>query len=98
MMTGRIAFSSKLPWEPANAIAPSSDSTWMQTMTTASHWAGLTLPGMIEEPGSLAGRTSSPRPQRGPGASHRMSLAIVISGTARARGGAGLRGRAARDR
>jgi hypothetical protein len=41
-------------------------STWMQTITMASHWAGLTLPGMIEEPGSLAGRTSSPRPQRGP--------------------------------
>ena len=30
--------------------------TWMQTMTIASHWVGLTLPGMIELPGSFAGR------------------------------------------
>src|SRR5437016_4823476 len=82
MMTGRIALSSKLPWEPAKAIALSSESTWMQTITMASHWVGLTLPGMIEDPGSLAGRTSSLRPQRGPDASHRMSLAIFISGTA----------------
>ena len=57
----------------------------MQTMTMASHWVGLTLPGMIEEPGSLAGRISSPIPQRGPEASQRMSLAIFISGTASAR-------------
>ncbi len=57
----------------------------MQTMTMASHWVGLTLPGMIEEPGSLAGRISSLRPHRGPEASHRMSLAIFISGTATAR-------------
>ncbi len=51
----------------------------------ASHWVGLTLPGMIEDPGSLAGTTSSLMPHRGPEASHRMSLAIFISGTARAR-------------
>lgn len=56
----------------------------MQTMTIASHWVGLTLPGMMELPGSLAGRASSLMPQRGPEASQRMSLAIFISGTARA--------------
>ena len=32
----------------------------------ASHWVGLTLPGMIELPGSFAGSFSSPSPQRGP--------------------------------
>jgi hypothetical protein len=32
----------------------------------ASHWVGLTLPGMIDEPGSFSGRCSSPKPQRGP--------------------------------
>ncbi len=37
-------------------------------MVSASHWVGLTLPGMIEEPGSFSGRISSPRPERGPGA------------------------------
>ena len=64
MMTGRIALSSKFPWDPPEAMALSSDWTWMQTMTMASHWVGLTLPGMIWEPGSLAGRSSSLSPQR----------------------------------
>ena len=36
--------------------------TWMQTMIMASHWVGLTLPGMIDEPGSLGGSTSSAEP------------------------------------
>ena len=36
-----------------------------QTMVSASHWVGLTLPGMIEEPGSFSGSDSSPRPERG---------------------------------
>ena len=53
--------------------------TWAQTMVMASAWVGLTLPGMIEEPGSLAGSSSSPMPQRGPEPSRRMSLAIFIS-------------------
>ena len=82
MMIGRMALSSKLPWLPANATQLSSPSTWMQTITMASHWVGFTLPGMIDEPGSLAGRISSLSPQRGPEASQRMSLAIFISGTA----------------
>ena len=51
--------------------------TWMQTWVRASTWVGLTLPGMIEEPGSFSGSDSSPRPERGPEASRRMSLAIL---------------------
>ena len=57
----------------------------MHTITMASHWVGLTLPGMIELPGSLAGNISSPIPHRGPEASQRMSLAIFIRLTARPR-------------
>jgi hypothetical protein len=53
--------------------------TWAQTMVSASHWVGLTLPGMIDEPGSFSGRISSPRPERGPEPSKRMSLAILNS-------------------
>lgn len=45
-------------------------------MVIASHWVGLTLPGMIEEPGSFSGKESSPRPHRGPEAKNLMSLAI----------------------
>src|ERR1700721_2511207 len=37
----------------------------------------LTLPGMIEDPGSFSGRISSPRPERGPEPSRRISLAIL---------------------
>ena len=48
-------------------------------MVRASAWVGLTLPGMIEEPGSFSGRCSSPRPERGPEPSSRMSLAIFSS-------------------
>ena len=51
-------------------------------MVRLSHWVGLTLPGMIELPGSFSGSLSSPRPQRGPEPSRRMSLAILVSDTA----------------
>src|SRR6516164_4383926 len=34
-------------------------------MVSASTWIGLTLPGMIEEPGSFSGRINSPSPERG---------------------------------
>ncbi len=54
-------------------------------MVNASLWVGLTLPGMIDDPGSFSGRSSSPSPARGPEASQRMSLAIFISDTARVR-------------
>jgi hypothetical protein len=51
-------------------------------MVMASHWVGLTLPGMIDDPGSFSGRRSSPKPQRGPEPSRRMSLAILVRLTA----------------
>src|SRR3954451_24938565 len=51
--------------------------TWQQTMVIASHWVGLTLPGMIDEPGSFSGRINSPKPERGPEPSSLMSLAIL---------------------
>ena len=35
-------------------------------MVIASHCVGLTLPGMMLEPGSFSGRFSSFSPQRGP--------------------------------
>ena len=39
---------------------------------------GLTLPGMIDEPGWRAGRLNSPSPQRGPDDSSRRSLQILF--------------------
>ena len=52
--------------------------TWAATIVSISAWVGLTLPGMIELPGSFSGSFSSPRPQRGPEPSRRMSLAILV--------------------
>ena len=52
-------------------------------MVMASDWVGLTLPGMMDEPGSFSGIDSSPRPLRGPLASQRTSLAIFIRLAAR---------------
>ena len=77
MRTGRKAFSSKLPSAPPICTATSELMIWMQTMSIASAWVGLTLPGMIDEPGSLDGRISSISPVRGPEPNHRMSLAIL---------------------
>ena len=82
MITGLKTLSSKLPCEPAKPTAASLPITCTQTIVIASHCVGLTLPGMIDEPGSFSGRVSSPSPQRGPDASQRMSLAIFISATA----------------
>ena len=81
-ITGLNTLSSKWPWLPAKAAVAPLPITCAQTMVSASAWVGLTLPGMIEEPGSFSGSDSSPRPQRGPDASHRMSLAIFMSATA----------------
>ena len=43
---------------------------------------GFTLPGIIEEPGSLSGIIISPIPQRGPDDNILTSLAIFINATA----------------
>src|SRR5260370_27747339 len=82
MMSGLKTLSSKFPCEPATAIAVSLPITWIHTIVIASLWVGLTLPGMIDEPGSFSGSVSSARPQRGPEPIQRMSLAIFISDTA----------------
>ena len=82
-ITGMNTLSSKLPWLAAKPIAASLPMTCTATIVTASHCVGLTLPGMMELPGSLAGILISPRPRRGPLASQRTSLAIFIMLAAR---------------
>ena len=84
MHTGMKTLSSKLPWEAAMPTATSLPMTCTATMVMASHWVGLTLPGMMEEPGSFSGMKISPRPSRGPEASQRTSLAIFIRSAASA--------------
>ena len=52
-------------------------------MLTTSGITGFTLPGMIDEPGCMAGRLISRRPARGPEESRRRSLQILDSLIAR---------------
>src|ERR1700743_3733503 len=54
-------------------------------MVRASHWVGLILPGMIEEPGSFSGIVNSLKPARGPQAYQRTSLAIFMQAPASVR-------------
>src|ERR1700674_3388813 len=82
MITGLNTLSSKLPCDPANPTAAVAPCTCTQTIVIASHCVGLTLPGMIDDPGSFSGIDSSPRPQRGPEASQRISFEILISDAA----------------
>ena len=56
--------------------------TLTQTIVTASDWVGFTLPGIIDDPGSFAGRISSPYPALGPEPKNLISLAIFIKQTA----------------
>src|ERR1700682_4836101 len=79
MMSGLKTLSSKLPEAPPMVTATSLPITCAHTMVRASHWVGLTFPGMILLPGSFSGMRSSPRPARGPEASQRTSLAILVS-------------------
>ncbi len=67
-ITGRYTLSSKLPCEPAKAMAASLPMTWAHTWVTASGITGFTLPGMIELPGCRSGRRISASPVLGPAA------------------------------
>ncbi len=81
---------SSAPWSPTvstHKLPSRPRPTCAQTMVIASHCVGLTLPGMMEDPGSFSGRHSSPRPQRGPEPRKRMSLATFIRDTAICRAG-----------
>jgi hypothetical protein len=79
---GRKTLSSSWPRIAPIVIAVSLPITCAATCVTDSHSTGLTLPGMIEDPGWSDGRRSSPSPARGPLASRRTSSAIFASDAA----------------
>src|SRR5690606_28272918 len=81
-ISGLNTLSSKWPLLPPTDTATSLPITWAQTMVIASGCVGLTLPGIMDDPGSLSGIMISPMPQRGPELSILMSFAIFISDTA----------------
>ena len=84
IITGLKTFISKLPWDAAIVIVVSLPKTLTHAIVTASAWVGLTLPGMIEEPGSFAGKLSSPKPALGPEPKKRISWAILNMSAAKA--------------
>ena len=81
-ISGSITLSWKLPDCAASVIVASLPTTLAATMHTASGITGLTLPGMMLEPGCSAGRAISPRPASGPEFIQRKSLPILVSDTA----------------
>ena len=76
-MTGSMTLSSKLPAAPPNATAASLPITCAHTWHTASGITGLTLPGMIDEPGCRSGSRISPARRAGREPIQRRSLAIL---------------------
>ena len=73
-MTGSITLSWKLPDWPAIVIVASLPMTCAHTIVTASGITGLTLPGMIDEPGCSAVSSIS----REPGERARVHPAQVV--------------------
>jgi hypothetical protein len=69
-----------------DATATSLPMTWQHTMVRASHWVGFTLPGMMLRPARSPECVSSPRPERGPEAIQRTSLAIFMRAAASVEG------------
>ena len=53
------------------------------SIVIASHWVGLTFPGIIDDPGSFSGNCISPKPDLGPEPSNLISLAILNNEAAR---------------
>ena len=82
-MTGVMTFSSSCPAWAASAIAWSAPMTWNETMESISAMTGLTLPGMMEEPGWRAGSVISARPVFGPEARSLKSPDIFTRSTQR---------------
>ena len=84
-ITGITTLSSKFPLAPATVIAASLPITWAQTIRVASGSTGLTLPGMMLEPGCRSGRWISASPVVGPDDIQRRSLQILVRPTAMVR-------------
>ncbi len=82
-MMGSIALSSSCAASTAIVTVRSLPITLNAIWLTTSGMTGLTLPGMMVEPGCMGGRLISLKPVRGPDESKRRSLLILDSLTAR---------------
>ena len=82
-ITGSMTFNSSWPASAARVTVRSFPMTLNAIWFTTSGITGLTFPGMMEDPGCMAGRLISLIPVRGPEESSRRSLQILESFTAR---------------
>ena len=82
---GIITLSSSCPACAASVTVRSLPSTWNIAMSSISASTGLTLPGMIDDPGCTAGSRISSNPVAGPEESRRKSLAMRIKSCANVR-------------
>ena len=78
-MMGSKTLSSSCPASDAMVTVRSLPMTLKAIWLTTSGMTGLTLPGMIDEPGCIGGRLISLIPARGPDESRRRSLEIFDS-------------------
>ena len=77
-ITGIMMLSWKFPpAAPDKVMVASLPITLAVSCIMLSHITGLTLPGMIDEPGCRSGRMTSKKPQRGPEPNQRMLLAML---------------------
>ena len=83
IISGLKAFNSKWPCAPPWLTAKLLPITWQHTILSASIWVGFTFPGIIDEPGSLAGMFISPNPDLGPDERKRKSFRILNNEMAR---------------
>jgi len=83
IINGLKTFNSKWPFDPPIVTATWLPITYAHTIVIASHYVGLTLPGIIEDPGSFSGNNNSPKPDLGPEPRNLISLAIFINETAK---------------
>ena len=81
-ITGSKTLSCSWPASAAIVTVTSPPMMSKHTWFTTSGMTGFTLPGMIDEPGCIAGRLISPNPARGPELNSRRSLQIFDSLTA----------------
>ena len=77
IINGLYTFNWKWPWVHANVTEFRRPITCAHTIDKASHWVGLIFPGIIDEPGSLAGSIISEIPLLGPEANTLISFAIL---------------------
>ena len=79
IITGLNTFNCRWPCAAEKLIVVSFPITLLETIDTASHCVGFILPGIIELPGSFAGKIISEKPALGPDDNNLKSFDILFN-------------------